>query len=47
MSKETNHSTSELRFLELEAGFKKHDELFEILSKQLNEVRKKQVNNFV
>jgi len=39
---ETNHSRSELRFLELEAGFKKHDELLKKLenfSKQHNEVK--------
>jgi hypothetical protein len=43
---ETNHSTSELRFLELEAGFKKHEELFkkfENFSKQLIEVKTTQV----
>jgi len=46
MSKETKHSTSELRFLKLEASLKKHEELLENVSKQLNEVRIKQVNIF-
>ncbi len=46
MSKETNHSTSELRIQELEAGYIKHDELLDIFTKQLNELRTKQVKNF-
>ncbi len=40
MSKEINHSTCELRFLELEAGLKKHEVLaktVENLTKRLNE----------
>ncbi len=44
-----NHSTIELRLLELEAGFKKHDELlkkFENFSKQLNEVKTARVQAF-
>jgi hypothetical protein len=39
---ETNQSTSELRLFELEAGFKKHEQLlkkFENFSKHLNEVK--------
>ncbi len=42
--KEIHHSSCELRFLELEAGFKKHEELLksvENLSKQLSEVEYK------
>jgi len=41
-----NHSTCEFRFLEVEAGLKKHEELLktvEDLSKQLNEMKTKQV----
>jgi hypothetical protein len=48
--KERNHSTSELRFLEFEAGYvKKHEELLktvENLTRQLNEVKAKQVRIF-
>jgi len=48
--KETNHSTSTLRFLELEAGFKKHEELvfktLENFSRQLNVIKSNQVNIF-
>ncbi len=44
IQKEINHSACELRFLELEAGLKKHEELaktVENLTKRLNEkVRK-------
>jgi hypothetical protein len=47
--KEINHSSYELRFLELENGFKKHDELLksvENISKELNEVKSKLVKKF-
>jgi len=40
------HSSCELRFLELEAGFKKHEELFKSFenhAKQLNEIKTKLV----
>ncbi len=47
MSIETKHSTSELRFLKLEASLKKQEELLENFSKKLKEVRIKQVNIFV
>ncbi len=46
ISKGMNHSTYELRFLKLEAGLKKHEELsktVENLSKQLNEMKTQQV----
>jgi len=49
--KETNHSTSELSFLELEARLKKHEELvfktLENFSRQLNEIKAKQVKIYV
>ncbi len=44
-----NHSLYELRFLEIEAGFKKQEELLktvENLSGQLNEVKTKLVRLF-
>ncbi len=48
--KEINHSTYELRFLELEAGYKKLDELLKTvgnLSRQLNEMKINQVIIFI
>jgi len=42
MSKEVNHSSCELRFLELEAGLKKHEKFLQIVeshAKQLDEVK--------
>ncbi len=50
MLKEINHSTYELRFLELEAGYKKLDELLKTvgnLSRQLNEMKINQVIIFI
>jgi len=44
-----NHPTYELRFIEIEAGFKKQEELSKIvenLSGQLNEVKTKLVRPF-
>ena len=45
----TNHSKYELRFLELEAGYRRHEESLktvENLSKQLTEVKKSLVRIF-
>ncbi len=47
-SQEINHSAYELRFLELETGYKKIDKLLknvENLSKHLDEVKTKLVRN--
>jgi len=47
--KEVNHSLYELRFLELEAGLKKHEKLmqnFESHARQLDEVKTKLVRIF-
>ena len=44
--KEIHHSSCELRFLELEAGFKKHEDLLKSIedhAKQLNEIKSKLV----
>ena len=46
--KDVNHTKCEMRILELEAGFKKHEEFFKIVenhSKQLIEVKTKLVSN--
>ncbi len=46
MLNEKIHSACELRFLELEAGFKKHEELLKSVenhAKQLNEIKTKLV----
>jgi|LakMenEpi03Aug12_release.lakeMendotaPanAssembly.Ray.scaffolds.fasta_scaffold5292022_1 hypothetical protein len=42
----TDHSSNELRFVELEAGFKKYEELLKSIAdhaKQLNEIKTKLV----
>ncbi len=48
-TKETNNSTYEFRFLEFEAGYRRHEEslkTLENLSKQLTEVKKSLVRIF-
>jgi len=35
---EINHSSCELRFLELEAGFRKHEELFKVFENLAKQV---------
>jgi len=43
---EVNHSSCELRFLELEAGLKKHEKLMQIVeshAKQLDQIKTKLV----
>ena len=47
--KEVNHSSCELRFLELEAGLKKHEKFLQIVeshAKLLDEVKTKLVRIF-